>query len=623
MKKVTIYTLADKRPDFIPVQYESFKKFLKDDYEYIVINNAIGSKKRKNLIKKTCETLGIKQIEVKKDKRFKTIGKQKVFSMFGFYVNPNVAAAYPIKWIWEKFCSDNTDRLAVLIDSDMFLCKEVSFNEELGESDASLILQYRGLEDIENPKVAYPWNGICIFNIEKIPNLKDLNWDCGVIKSAFLNGYSVDVGGYGHFWLQENKIKIKNISEYAIHNYKILSENKIWLEAVINGNFHYSFEYDKNTKQTFNLFYFKNGAWQKFAEQKILPNFPADFMNTLKEKTVRYFEKYVLEKKTYPDPTFLGIIEFETYDNSSEAFIIHNKAGSGYMGFDDKYGKQKLDFIEKTLGFDVLSIRNLRKSLGIEEIFEPFKFIKQYKRYIKVTLRKMKKINLKSKIKSLIKKVFYALTGRNKNEITKKQIKNLLSKDDAVIFEIGSADGQDTLKFLNLFKNPNFKIYGFEPEPKNIKLIKEKINDSRFYLFKGVISDTNGEISFNRSSTGNPEDLSLSGSIMQPKNHLKEWDWIHFDEKITVPSITLDTFCKDKNIDVIDFVWCDVQGAEEKVILGGKETFANKVRYLYTEYSNNELYAGQPTLAKILELLPDFEIVKDFKTDVLLKNKKI
>ncbi len=123
------------------------------------------------------------------------------------------------------------------------------------------------------------------------------------------------------------------------------------------------------------------------------------------------------------------------------------------------------------------------------------------------------------------------------------------------------------------------KLYGFEPEPKNIALLKNRIHDNRFNLFEGVMSDTNDELTFNRSRSDNPDDLSFSGSIMKPKNHLAIWDWIHFDETITVPSVTLDGFCQQHTIPVIDFIWCDSQGAEEKIILGGKEAFEKKVRY--------------------------------------------
>lgn len=227
------------------------------------------------------------------------------------------------------------------------------------------------------------------------------------------------------------------------------------------------------------------------------------------------------------------------------------------------------------------------------------------------------------KLISLSKKIVYKILNKKSNNLNKKQIKKMLGTEKPIIFEIGSANGKDSQEFLDIFIDEKMRLYGFEPEPKNIKIIKEKIKDLRFRLFEGVISDKNEKVLFNRSRTKNPNDLSLSGSIMNPKNHLKTWDWIHFDEKIEVNSKTLDSFCEENNINLIDFVWCDVQGAEEKVILGGRNTFKNKVKYLYTEYSNDEYYEGQPNLKRILELLPNFEIIKNFGTDILLKNKNL
>jgi FkbM family methyltransferase len=206
--------------------------------------------------------------------------------------------------------------------------------------------------------------------------------------------------------------------------------------------------------------------------------------------------------------------------------------------------------------------------------------------------------------------------------MNKLEIKNLINKENPIIFEIGCADGGDTLEFINTFND--LEIYCFEPEPKNIKLVKERINYPKHHLFEGVISDVNGELTFNRSRTDNPDDLSYSGSIRKPKEHLNEWSFIKFDEEIIVKSITLDKFCEDKNIQLIDFIWADVQGAEENLILGGLNTLNTKVRYLYTEYSNKEYYEGQLKLENLLNLMGDnWELIKDFGSDVLLKNKSL
>jgi len=206
--------------------------------------------------------------------------------------------------------------------------------------------------------------------------------------------------------------------------------------------------------------------------------------------------------------------------------------------------------------------------------------------------------------------------------MNKNEIKRLLNKENPTILEIGCANGQDSRDFLNTFSD--IKIYCFEPEPKNIKIVKETINDQRHYLFEGVVSDIDGELEFNRSRVDDPDVLSFSGSIKKPKEHLNTWPSIKFDQVIKVPSVTLDTFCKNKKINFIDFIWADVQGAEENIIKGGKNTFMDKVKYFYTEYSNVEYYEGQANLEKILQLLGNnWSVVHNYGEDVLLKNNTI
>jgi hypothetical protein len=75
-------------------------------------------------------------------------------------------------------------------------------------------------------------------------------------------------------------------------------------------------------------------------------------------------------------------------------------------------------------------------------------------------------------------------------------------------------------------------------------------------------------------------------------------------------------------ISEIDFIWMDVQGAEMEVLRGGKNTIA-KTRYLYTEYSNKELYEGQANLRKLLKAVNNFDVLIRYPGDVLLRNNQI
>lgn len=346
-KPLTIYTLADKRPDFIRVQYDSFKKYLKDDYDYVIINNAIDSPSRQEEITKIAFQLDLKCIKVRFDANLVRVGGR-VAIKDGKYTDGNLACAYPIKWAWRTICQSNIERLVVFIDSDMFVARKVSFAEELGDADAAFMIQYRGLEKNRTKAlISYPWNGICIFDPQKIPDLREMKWDCGWIRTSLFHSEPVDVGGFANDWLKKHPIKVRPISEYAIYNFKKLGPNKIWLESVLCGNFHFSFTYDQRDRITSNFHCYEPG-WQ--TGDGILPNFPKEYLETLLQKTINYFERYVLDKQTYPKPPILGLIEFESFNPNPNPFIIHHKGGQGYLVFSKRYGNLKLAFIKKTLG---------------------------------------------------------------------------------------------------------------------------------------------------------------------------------------------------------------------------------------------------------------------------------
>jgi len=117
-----------------------------------------------------------------------------------------------------------------------------------------------------------------------------------------------------------------------------------------------------------------------------------------------------------------------------------------------------------------------------------------------------------------------------------------------------------------------------------------------------------------------PEGWDCSGSIRKPKNHLKVHPWCKFEKNIVIETKTLDTWCREQGIDRIDFIWMDVQGAEIDVIRGARNAL-KKTRYLYTEYSNKELYEGQLSLKQVLKELVEFDVVVRYPDDILLKNK--
>lgn len=204
------------------------------------------------------------------------------------------------------------------------------------------------------------------------------------------------------------------------------------------------------------------------------------------------------------------------------------------------------------------------------------------------------------------------------------KLKKIINKDNPIILEIGCWNGHDTKIFLNHFSK--CRIYGFEPDPRNIDLIKRSIKDDRFELIEEAISDKDEYITFYESHgiANGQNDWSASGSINKPKEHLKLNPHIKFGNGIQVFGRKLDTFIENKKIKNIDLIWADVNGAEYKLILGAERTL-KITKYFYTEFSplEKEIYEGGITKNLILTMLPYFEEVFEYKNNVLLKNKNI
>jgi 2-O-methyltransferase len=242
------------------------------------------------------------------------------------------------------------------------------------------------------------------------------------------------------------------------------------------------------------------------------------------------------------------------------------------------------------------------------------------------------KNKLRPYVKGPIRELLDRVRGVTSTPLTHESIAALVKRPDPTILEIGCNDGGDTLALLRVM--PRAKIYCFEPDPRAIARFKKHMgfHFDKVNLFEVAVSDRAGKIDFHASSDGGlpegwdkgalPEGWDLSGSIRRPKNHLKEHPWVKFDKTITVRTCRLDDWCVENGVQHVDFIWMDVQGAEGDVIAGAQKTL-QKTRFLYTEYSNNELYEGQLSLKRLLAQLPSFELVARYPEDCLLTNRKV
>lgn len=212
--------------------------------------------------------------------------------------------------------------------------------------------------------------------------------------------------------------------------------------------------------------------------------------------------------------------------------------------------------------------------------------------------------------------------------ITQEEIRRLLGKDDPVILDVGANDGGDSRAFLESF--PRARVYAFEPDPRAIRRFRAATPDPRATLFEIAIGDHDGTAEFHVSDAElspvwglmMPEGWDQSGSLHRPKDVTKVHPWIKFERTIEVKLQRLDTWASENHIGQIDFMWVDIQGAEKDLIVGAPETL-KRTRFFFTEYSDKQLYEGEPSLEQIASLLPDFKLIKRWQGDALFRNKRL
>ena len=237
----------------------------------------------------------------------------------------------------------------------------------------------------------------------------------------------------------------------------------------------------------------------------------------------------------------------------------------------------------------------------------------------------------------------YIYSNMNLEKYKKKfeTLQNIIGVDAKVILEIGGHYGEDTLRFYKYF--PNSKIYSFEPDPRNIEIFKKTCSniESIELIEKAVSNISDNELIFyqvyNKKNEDNLQDkykyigkesyknLKLSGSGASSLKNTNRTD-LNIYNKIIVKSIKLDDWCDKKNIDIIDFIWIDVQGAEREVIEGGKNILS-KVKYIQLEYGETS-YEGGLSKKQTYDMMinNNFKLIMDYNPnsqtgDYLFKNK--
>lgn len=202
----------------------------------------------------------------------------------------------------------------------------------------------------------------------------------------------------------------------------------------------------------------------------------------------------------------------------------------------------------------------------------------------------------------------------------------IIQRPNAVILDIGTHNGDDSINFLKLF--PDATVYAFEADPGVWSIFEANVASKieypnpRLHFVKAAVGDVDSKLSFYSSTNLKASQVGPSGTFQKPTDHLHIHPHVTFNE-IEVDCVRLDTWFKGSSIDFIDFAWTDVNGAEIAMLKGGFDTFTNRTKYLQLECIRYTLWENQSTREEIVELLPNFTVLQDDGHNLLLKNNKL
>jgi FkbM family methyltransferase len=169
------------------------------------------------------------------------------------------------------------------------------------------------------------------------------------------------------------------------------------------------------------------------------------------------------------------------------------------------------------------------------------------------------------------------------------------------IVELGAHVGEDTAWMAEI---PGCTVHAVEADPRNVPPA-ELLSRGNVHWTAVAVSDREGEADFWGSERANdrPYPYTESSSLRRPKEHLAIWPDVTFAGKpMRVRANALDGLARATGIGSVDLLWADVQGAEDLMIRGGRETLA-RTSWLVVETSDREVYEGQATRAELLKLL--------------------
>jgi FkbM family methyltransferase len=205
-------------------------------------------------------------------------------------------------------------------------------------------------------------------------------------------------------------------------------------------------------------------------------------------------------------------------------------------------------------------------------------------------------LNIRLRVQRIFASLGYDLqrmSGGERGQNPYLDMKHLSRSSAPILIDVGANVGQTVFRFRSTFADG--LIHSFEPSPTTFAELQMNTSGIRNLTLNNCgVGSKPGTLDFIENIH------NVMSSFLEPGRD----SWGEIKQRLKVPVITLDDYCREKSIGHIDVLKTDTQGFDLEVVKGARDLIAHhRVHLVFMEVNFIELYKNLPELDEIYCLM--------------------